>query len=204
MAEVISQESICRMKWSTFVLIGVMSILFGSLFFFFPELTAEVVVTLLGIIVIVLAIFAIVLALQSRVGDTYSGFLLFAGIIGFVAGIAAILSPILFGAVVSLIIGVVLLVAGMVNIAMGLSEREGRRPLEHVSSLGIVAIVFAGSSYCILSYGSIIPVWVHGRDLLRPLRCSPDWNRAHRQKDLFQNMSQRIKTTFFRRNIYSE
>jgi len=119
MAEVISQESICRMKWSTFVLIGVMSILFGSLFFFFPELTAEVVVTLLGIIVIVLAIFAIVLALQSRVGDTYSGFLLFAGIIGFVAGIAAILSPILFGAVVSLIIGVVLLVAGMVNIAMG-------------------------------------------------------------------------------------
>jgi len=97
MTDVLSEESICRMKWSTFILTGVMSLLFGFLFFLFPELTAEVVVTLLGIIIIVLAIFAIVLALQSRVGDTYSGLLLVGGIAGFFAGMAAIMSPFISG-----------------------------------------------------------------------------------------------------------
>jgi uncharacterized membrane protein HdeD (DUF308 family) len=155
MTEVLSEESICRMKWSTFVLTGVMSLLFGFLFFFFPELTAEVVVTLLGIIIIVLAIFAIVLALQSRVGDTYSSLLLIVGIIGFFAGIAAIVSPLLFGAVISLIIGGVLLVIGAVNIVMGFSEKENRSRWS-MFLLGVVSIVFAALLLLYPLYGSII------------------------------------------------
>jgi len=163
MTEVLSEESICRMKWSTFVLTGVMSLLFGFLFFFFPELTAEVVVTLLGIIIIVLAIFAIVLALQSRVGDTYSSLLLIVGIIGFFAGMAAIVSPLLFGAVISLIIGGVLLVIGAVNIVMGFSEKE----------TGVV-----GACSCSASFPSFLQHSSCYTPSMVPLSCLGTWSES--------------------------
>jgi len=155
MNQVSPEESICRMKWSTFVLTGIMALVFGILFFIFPALTAEVVVTLLGIIIIVLAIFAIVLALMSRVGDTYSALLFIGGIAGFFAGIAAIMSPVLFGALLSIILGVVLLVTGAVNIAMGFSEKE-RRSRFTMFLLGAVSIVFAALLVLYPVYGSVI------------------------------------------------
>ena len=155
MTEVSTEESLCRMKWSTFVLTGIMSLVFGILFFLFPALTAEVVVTLLGIIIIVLAIFAIVLALLSRVGDTYSGLLLIGGIAGFFAGMAAIISPLLFGAFLTIVLGTVLLVTGIVNIAMGFSEKD-RRGRGSMFFLGVVSILFAVLFMFYPVFGSII------------------------------------------------
>ncbi|MDI9634079.1 MAG: DUF308 domain-containing protein [Methanolinea sp.] len=155
MAEVSLEESICRMKWSTYVLTGIMSIAFGIMFFAFPKLTAEVVVTLLGIVILVLAIFAVVIALASRVGDPHSGLLLVLGIAGFFSGMAAIMSPLVFGAVLSTILGVVLLAIGVVNIAMGFSEREGRGRW-CLFLLGIVSIAFAVLLVAYPLYGSLI------------------------------------------------
>lgn len=155
MTEVSTEESLCRMKWSTFVLTGIMSLVFGILFFLFPALTAEVVVTLLGIIIIVLAIFAIVLALQSRVGDTYSGLLLIGGIAGFFAGMTAIMSPVLFGAFLTVVLGAVLLVTGVVNIAMGFSEKD-RHGRQSMFVLGVVSILFAALFMFYPVFGSII------------------------------------------------
>ncbi|MCQ8893626.1 MAG: DUF308 domain-containing protein [Methanolinea sp.] len=155
MAEETMEESLCRMKWSTFVLTGVMALFFGILFFLFPALTAEVIVTLLGIIIIVLSIFAITLALMSRVGDTYSAALLIGGLCGFLVGVGAIVSPVLFGAFLSIILGAVLFVTGVINIAMGTAERDGR-PRWSMYLLGIVSIIFSVILMLYPLFGSII------------------------------------------------
>jgi uncharacterized membrane protein HdeD (DUF308 family) len=142
MSEISYEESLCTMKWGTFVLIGIMSLVFGILFFIFPELTAEVIVILIGVIMIVLAILSVTLALMSRAGDSSSVLLLIGGVLGFLVGVGAIVAPVLFGALLSIIIGVVLFVIGIVNISIAIGERT----LPHrwiLFLLGLVSIVFA-------------------------------------------------------------
>lgn len=142
MAEFTTDISICQIKWGTFVLIGIMSLVFGILFLTFPDLTAEVIVILIGVIMIVLAILAVVLALMSRVGDRSSVLLLVAGVLGFLVGLSAVIAPVLFGALMSIIIGVVFFVNGIVNIALAIGEKT----LPHrwiLFLLGMVSILFA-------------------------------------------------------------
>ena len=65
------------------------------------------------------------------------------------------MSPFLFGAVISIIIGVVLLVTGAVNIALGFSEKE-RTGRWSMFLLGAVSIVFAALLMLYPLYGSVI------------------------------------------------
>jgi uncharacterized membrane protein HdeD (DUF308 family) len=41
---ILYEESICNVKWGTYVLIGLLALIFGILIFIFPELTAAVLV----------------------------------------------------------------------------------------------------------------------------------------------------------------
>ncbi|KUG14104.1 putative membrane protein [hydrocarbon metagenome] len=142
MSELSAEASICHIKWGTFVLIGIMALVFGILFLTFPELTAEVIVILIGVIMIVLAILTVILALMSRVGDSSSVLLLVAGVLGFLVGMSAVIAPVLFGALLSIIIGVVFFVIGIVNIALAMGEKT----FPHrwiLFLLGLVSIIFA-------------------------------------------------------------
>ena len=57
---IVYEESICNVKWGTFVILGLLSLIFGILIFFYPGITAAVLVMLFGVLIIVLAFIALI------------------------------------------------------------------------------------------------------------------------------------------------
>lgn len=134
--------TISDVKWGGFVFLGVLSLLFGILIMLFPTITATVLVILFSLLVILLAFMAIVMGLLTPVGKTRSSLLLVAGVLGFVVGVAGIVYPVVFGAILVEIIAVVLFVIGLMTIAFAMSEKTFRH--RWLLALdGILAIVFA-------------------------------------------------------------
>lgn len=139
---IVYEERICTVKWGTFIILGLLALIFGILIFIYPEVTAAVLVMLFGVLIIVLALLALVAALMSPGGSGRPSLLLFAAILGFIVGAAALVAPQIFGAILTIIIAVVLFVIGIMNVTLALSEKDyPHRWL--VFLLGILSIIFA-------------------------------------------------------------
>ncbi len=136
------RESICDVKWGTFVLLGLLALIFGIVIMFFPGLTAAVLVMLFGVLIIVLAFLALIIALMSPGETGRPTLLLLAAIIGFIVGVGAILAPQFFAAILTIIIAVVLFVIGLMNIIIALSEKTfPHRWLLFI--MGLLSVIFA-------------------------------------------------------------
>lgn len=139
---IVYEERICNVKWGTFVLIGLLSLIFGILIFFYPGLTAAVLVMLFGVLIIVLAFLALVSALMSPGGTGRPTLMLLAAILGFIVGAGALVAPQFFAAFLAIIIAVVMFVIGIVNVTIALSEKTyPHRWLLFI--LGLLSIIFA-------------------------------------------------------------
>jgi uncharacterized membrane protein HdeD (DUF308 family) len=139
---IVYEERICTVKWGTFVLLGLLSLIFGILIFIYPQITAAVLVMLFGVLIIVLAFLALMAALMAPGGSGRPTGLLVMAIIGFIVGAGALVAPQIFAAILTIIIAIVLFVIGIVNITLALSEKDyPHRWL--VFLLGILSIVFA-------------------------------------------------------------
>jgi uncharacterized membrane protein HdeD (DUF308 family) len=140
MADMMHEERICDVKWGTLALIGFLSLIFGIIILFYPGITEEIIVMLFGVLVIILAVLALITALLSTGGR--STLLLLGAIIGFIVGVGALLSPVIFGAFLVIIIGIVLFVIGLVDMAIAIGEKEyPHRWLLFI--LGILSIIVA-------------------------------------------------------------
>jgi uncharacterized membrane protein HdeD (DUF308 family) len=143
MTEVVMyRESVCDVKWGTLVLLGLLSLIFGIVIFFYPGITMAVLVMLFGVLMIVLAFLALIIALMSPGTSGRPTLLLLGAIFGFIVGVGAILAPQFFGAILALIIAVVLFVIGLVNIIIALSEKTfPHRWLLFI--MGLLSVIFA-------------------------------------------------------------
>jgi len=139
---IVYEESICNVKWGTFVLIGLLSLIFGILVFFYPGLTAAVLVMLFGVLIIVLAVLTLVIALMSTGESGSPALLLIVAVLGFIVGAGAIVAPQIFAAFLSIIIGIVLFVIGIVNVTIALSEKTYPHRWM-LFFLGLLSIIFA-------------------------------------------------------------
>jgi len=141
-AVIVYEESICNVKWGTYVLIGLLALIFGILIFMFPELTAGILVVLFGVMILVLAILTLISALMSTSEHGRPLWLLLLAILGFIVGAIAIIAPQIFGAFLAIIIGIVLFVIGLMNITIALSEKNyPHRWLLFL--MGLLSIIFA-------------------------------------------------------------
>ncbi|HUU75344.1 MAG TPA: DUF308 domain-containing protein [Methanoregulaceae archaeon] len=133
--------SFCDVKWGSFVFLGLLSLIFGILIMLFPNISATVLVILFSLLIILLSFMAIIMALMTPAGETRSSLLLIAGVLGFLVGVAGIIYPIVFGAILVEIIAIVLFVIGLLNIAFAVSEKTF--PHRWMLTLaGILAIIF--------------------------------------------------------------
>ncbi len=139
---VVYEASLCNVKWGAFVLIGFLMLIFGLLMALFPGITATVVVMLFGVIILILAFLAVILALLHPAGSSPGTFLLIGGIIAFLVGVAAILSPIFFGEVLVIIIAIVLFIIGLMDIVFAIAEKSAQHRLM-IGFLGVLSIIFA-------------------------------------------------------------
>jgi uncharacterized membrane protein HdeD (DUF308 family) len=156
MTEVIAyEEKMCNVKWGSFVILGLLSLIFGILIFIYPGVTAAVLVMLFGVLIIVLAFMALVAALMSPGGSGRPTLLLLAAILGFIVGAGALVAPQIFGAILTIIIAIVLFVIGIVNVTLALSEKAyPHRWLLFL--LGLLSIIFAILIMAYPLYGAVI------------------------------------------------
>jgi uncharacterized membrane protein HdeD (DUF308 family) len=143
MAEVVMyEEKIANVKWGTFVLLGLLALIFGIVIFIYPQIAAAVLVMLFGVLIIVLAFLALIIALMSTGETARPTLLLLAAILGFIVGIGSLLAPQFFAAIYAIIIAVVMFVLGVVNIAIALGEKT--YPHRWILFLlGLLSIIFA-------------------------------------------------------------
>jgi|SRR5208283_3970272 len=159
-ANAIPVENITGIKWSSLVLVGVLSLIFGLLVVLFPAISAAVLVELIGILILLLSFAAVMLSALSVGGRKDSLLLAVLGIIGFFFGIATIIHPIVMGLVIFLIAGIALFLGGLIGIVFAVGETHGvHRGLFALQ--GILAIII-GLFICVLPVLGIalIVIWV--------------------------------------------
>jgi uncharacterized membrane protein HdeD (DUF308 family) len=156
MAEVVKyEESVCNVKWGTFVLLGLLALIIGIVIFFYPGMTAAVLVMLFGVLILVLAFMTLVAALMSTGESARPTLLLLAAILGFIVGLGAIFAPQVFGAFLAIVIAVVLFVIGVIDLAIALSEKNYPHRWM-LFLLGLLSIIFAILVMIYPLYGAVI------------------------------------------------
>ncbi|MFT4297261.1 MAG: DUF308 domain-containing protein [Micropruina sp.] len=108
---------------STYLLIsGSMALVFGIVAAFFPFATAATVVVLWGVYALVDGVAAATMAARPGPGQS-RGYLILTAIVGIVAGLVAVISPVSVGAALAWVLGAWLIVRGVLEIASAFAQR---------------------------------------------------------------------------------
>jgi len=159
--DVIIIGSFHPVKWGSFVLRGLAALIIGILVLIWTGLAVEIVVSLIGILVLLAAVLSIVLALKSPVGSPYSVPLLIIGILGFVAGAAAILYPWIAAAALTLIIAFLMLFAGFLDISMATFHPEFTDHRWLLGFAGALSVILGGVFLFLPMLGAVVLVAVY-------------------------------------------
>lgn len=155
------------LRWGSFVLLGLLAIIFGVIIALFPALSATVLIELIGIFLILLSFGAVMMSAVAPGGMKGSALLAVVGIIGFFFGIATILSPHVMGAVIFTLAGLALFIGGLLGLVFATTEKRmshrGMFALQAVISLilGIIIMIgpVIGVALAILFIGVYFVAW---------------------------------------------
>jgi len=155
------------LKWGSFVLLGLLAMVFGLLIAFFPQVTTLIMIELIGIFLIVVSFGAIMLSATAPGGLKGSILLVILGILGFFFGIATILSPYVMGQAIFILAGIALFIGGILGLVLAISEKEmahrGMFALQGILSiiLGclIIANQYIGMALLVILLGTYFVVW---------------------------------------------
>lgn len=141
MPETVYELTFFPVSWSTYLMIGLLSLIFGCLIVLFPGITSAVIATIIGILLVLFGAFMIAGAISRPSGS--SVIYLIAGIVGFLAGTAAIIWPVIFAAFLAEVIAVITLITGVLIITVALVGGRDipRRML--LILLGLISVIFA-------------------------------------------------------------
>ena len=165
--DVVMEGQVNDLRWGSFVLLGLVAMVFGLVIAMFPQLTATVLIELIGIFVILLSFGVIMMSAVSPGGLKGSILLAILGIIGFFFGIATILSPYVMGRVIFILVGIALFIGGLIGLILAISEKNmthrGLFALQAILSLilGIIIIVgpIIGVALAVIFIGVYFVVW---------------------------------------------
>jgi len=136
------------LKWGSFILMGLLAMVFGLLIVLFPQLTTTVLIELIGIFIIIVSFGVLMMSATAPGGLKGSILLAILGIIGFFFGIATILSPYVMGKVIFILAGIALFIGGIIGIVLAISEKEmthrGIFALQAILSLIMGVLIMAG------------------------------------------------------------
>lgn len=121
-------------NWWTFLVRGILAILFGIVAILWPDLTVTALVIFFGAFALVDGIFAIAAAIVGATGDTPRWLLVVEGILGIAVGVVAWLWPGLTAVTLLYFIAAWAILTGIIEIAGAISLR---REIENEWMLGI-------------------------------------------------------------------
>jgi len=161
------EGQVTDMRWGSFVLLGLLSIVFGLVIAFFPGMTTTVLIELIGIFIVIVSFGVIMMSAVSPGGLKGSILLAIVGIIGFFFGLATILSPYVMGRVIFILAGIALLIGGILGLVLAISEKEmthrGLFALQGILSIILGCLIIAGpvigASLLVILLGTYFVVW---------------------------------------------
>jgi uncharacterized membrane protein HdeD (DUF308 family) len=162
-----NEGQVTDLRWGSFVLLGLLAIVFGLLIAFFPQMTTLIMIELIGIFLVIVSFGAIMMSAVAPGGLKGSILLAIIGIIGFFFGIATILSPYVMGKAIFILAGIALLIGGILGLVLAISEKEmahrGLFALQGILSIILGCLIIAGpvigAALLVLLLGTYFVVW---------------------------------------------
>jgi uncharacterized membrane protein HdeD (DUF308 family) len=143
-----NEGQVTELRWGSFVLLGLLAIVFGIIIVLFPQITTAVLIELIGIFIIIVSFGVLMMSAVAPGGLKGSILLAILGIIGFFFGIATILSPFVMGKVIFILAGIALFIGGLIGLVLAISEKEmahrGLFALQGLLSLILGILIMAG------------------------------------------------------------
>ncbi len=153
-------------RWGSLVLLGIMAVIFGVLILLYPQISALILVEIIGIFIVLISFGAIMLSAFARGGK---GAVLIAviGIIGFFFGIATILSPVVMGTVIFELVGIALFIIGVIDLVFAATEKymahRGLFALQGIVSvilgLSIIILPLIGGAIAVVIIAAYFVFW---------------------------------------------
>ena len=161
------ENQVTDLRWGSFVLLGLLAIVFGIVIALFPQITTAVLIELIGIFIVIVSFGVIMMSAVAPGGLKGSILLAILGIIGFFFGIATILSPYVMGKVIFILAGIALFIGGLLGLVLAISEKEmahrGLFALQGLLSLilGILIMIgpAIGAALLVLIIGVYFVFW---------------------------------------------
>ena len=148
--------------WWTFILRGVLAILFGVIAFIAPPATIAALVLLFGAWALVDGVFDIAAALMHRTMDRSWWLTILEGVVGIVAGLLALAFPDIAAASLILLIAAWSIVTGVIEIGLAIRLREQITGELWLAIAGILSIVFGVLIFIYPAAGALTIVWIIG------------------------------------------
>jgi uncharacterized membrane protein HdeD (DUF308 family) len=149
--------------WWSFLLRGVLAIVFGILVFVSPPtLTIEVLVLFVGAWMLVDGVFDIVAAFQTRERERSWWLALLEGVAGIVAGLIALIFPALAADVFLLLISAWAIVTGVIEIVTAIRMREQISGEFWLALAGVASIAFGLLLFLFPVTGALTILWLIG------------------------------------------
>jgi uncharacterized membrane protein HdeD (DUF308 family) len=148
--------------WWTFVLRGVLAIAFGILAFLAPGLGIAVLVGLFAAWALIDGFSDLLMGIRSRDRDRSWWLLVLEGLAGIIAGIVALVFPVLAAEVLVLLIGVWAIVTGAFEIWSAIRLREQIQGELWLGLAGVASILFGVVLFLFPGAGALSLVWLIG------------------------------------------
>lgn len=148
--------------WWTFILRGVLAVAFGVLAFWAPGLGIAVLVGLFAAWALIDGVAGLYTGIRSRATDRNWWVEILEGVVGIVAGLVALLFPVLAAEVLVIIIGVWAIVTGGLEIWMAIRLRDQIRGELWLGLAGLASILFGVVLLVFPAAGALSLVWLIG------------------------------------------
>jgi uncharacterized membrane protein HdeD (DUF308 family) len=148
--------------WWTFILRGVLAILFGVIAFISPPVTIAALVLLFGAWALVDGIFDIVAAIRHRTMDRSWWLTILEGIVGIVVGLLALAFPDIAAGALLLLISAWSIVTGVIEIVLAIRLREQITGELWLAIAGVLSIVFGVLLFLFPAAGALTIIWIIG------------------------------------------
>jgi uncharacterized membrane protein HdeD (DUF308 family) len=137
-------------SWKGPLVLGIVGILLGSLFFLYPSQVLRILIYLIGTIAILIGMVLLFIAWTiSRAGSPFGLIPLIVGVIVFVLGVSSFLYPELVGTFIAVVLAILCLIVGLGGAFTGASQNG---PLLRRLAIGTGGIALAVLGVAILLY----------------------------------------------------
>jgi uncharacterized membrane protein HdeD (DUF308 family) len=148
--------------WWTFIIRGLLAIAFGVLAFFAPGLGIAVLVGLFAAWALIDGATSLVTGIGSRRTDKSWWLEILEGIVSIIAGIIALIFPVLAAEILVIIIAAWAIVTGIIEIIAAIRLREQIRGEFWLGLAGLASILFGVILFLFPGVGALSLVWLIG------------------------------------------